>query len=88
MITKICLTKSFIMKKIILRLHKTDFLEKYGMLYDLLEDLVTNKTNTRVANADEMHLIVSVVQGYDKNDLCSEKMKTSMKKVNLGKQSH
>ena len=64
------------------RFHKTDFLAKYGILYDLLEDLVMNKTNINNANADQISLTVNLLQGYHKNDLFSKKIKISMKQKN------
>ena len=44
--------------------HEIDVLKKYGTLYDLLENLVTNKININKANADQLHLIINLMQGY------------------------
>ena len=62
------------------KFHEINFLEKYGMLYDLLEDLLSNKTNIINANIDKLHLIVNLMQGYDKNNLFREKVIISIKK--------
>ena len=62
------------------KFHEINFLEKYGMLYDLLEDLLNNKTNIINANIDKLHLIVNLMQGYDKNNLFREKVIISIKK--------
>ena len=67
------------------KFHEINFLEKYGMLYDLLEDLLNNKTNIINANIDKLHLIVNLMQGYDKNNLFREKVIISIKKINPGK---
>ena len=69
----------------IVKSHEINFLEKYGMLYDLLEDLVTSKININNANIDEIHLISNLMLGYNKNDLFDEEIIISVKKVNLGK---
>ena len=60
--------------------HEINFLEKYGMLYDFLEDLLNNKTNMINANIDKLHLIVNLMQGYDKNNFFREKVIISIKK--------
>ena len=49
----------------VIRSHENNFLEKYGMLYDLLNDLLTNKINTNNANIDQLHLVSNLMQGYD-----------------------
>ena len=49
--------------------HEINCLEKYGTLYDLLENLVTSKMNIDHANADQINFIINLMQGYNKNDL-------------------
>ena len=49
--------------------HEINCLEKYGTLYDLLENLVTSKMNIDHANADQIGFIINLMQGYNKNDL-------------------
>ena len=49
--------------------HEINCLEKYGTLYDLLENLVTSKMNIDHANADQINFIINLIQGYNKNDL-------------------
>ena len=51
------------------RSHKINFSKKYGTLYNLLEDLLTNKINTGNANADQISFIINLMQEYNKNDL-------------------
>ena len=46
----------------------------------MLENLVTNKTNVNNANADQISLIINLMEEYDKNDLFNESIKISMKK--------
>ena len=46
----------------------------------MLENLVTNKTNINNANADQISLIINLMEEYDKNDLFNESIKISMKK--------
>ena len=62
------------------KFHEINFWEKYGMLYDFLEDLLNNKTNMINANIDKLHLIVNLMQGYDKNNFFREKVIISIKK--------
>ena len=41
---------------------EVDFLKKF----DLLENLATSKTNINNANIDQIHLIINLMQEYDK----------------------
>ena len=49
--------------------HEIIFLEKYGMLYSLLKDLLTSKININNATVDQIRFIINLMQGYSKNDL-------------------
>ena len=49
--------------------HESYFFEKYVMLYNLLENLVTSKINIDNANAEQISFIINVMQEYNKNDL-------------------
>ena len=49
--------------------HEIYFFEKYVMLYNLLENLVTSKINIDNANAEQISFIINVMQEYNKNDL-------------------
>ena len=51
------------------RPHEINFLEKYGMLYDFLQNLVTSKINIDDANADQISFVINLIWGYNKNDL-------------------
>ena len=44
------------------KVHEVDFLKKF----DLLENLATSKTNINNANTDQIHLIINLMQGYNK----------------------
>ena len=68
-VTKIYLSKSFLLT---IRFHEINCLKKYGTLYDMLNNLVTNKISINNANIDQIHLISTLMQGYDKNDLFAE----------------
>ena len=82
---KICLTKSTLIKKIILDFMRLIFLEKFVTLYDLLKNLVTSKISIDNAIADEIYFIINLMTGYDKTDLFAKKIKTHKKRVILGK---
>ena len=77
---KICLTKSTLIKKIILDFMRLIFLEKFVTLYDLLKNLVTSKISIDNAIADEIYFIINLMTGYDKTDLFAKKIKTHKKK--------
>ena len=53
--------------------HKIDFLRRYGILYGLLEDLVTRKINIDNANVDQLNFIINLIlwlpQGFGKSIL-------------------
>ena len=66
-----------------LRSHANNFLKKYGMLYSLLGDLVTSKTNIDNANAAQISFIINLMQGYNKNDVFDKE--THKRKSILGK---
>ena len=53
---------------------------KKKTLYDLLEDLSTNKINTNNANVDQLNFIINLKLGYDKNDNLVKKQSTQRKK--------
>ena len=40
------------------RFHETNFLRKYGRLYDLLDDLITRKITVDSANSDQIAFII------------------------------
>ena len=51
------------------RSHEISFLEKYGTLYNLLENLVTNKIKIHKAYAVQRRFIINLMLGYNKIDL-------------------
>ena len=59
LITKIYLTNSFLLKKILLDYMISNFLKKYGNLYNLLNHLLTNKISTNDANVDQIRLFIN-----------------------------
>ena len=62
------------------RFHEIDFLENFGTLYDLLKNLVTNKISMDIANSDQIHCIINLMTGYDKNDLFAKENKNTQGK--------
>ena len=44
-----------------------------GAIYDLLEDMLTGKTNIDYVNADQLRFIVYLMIGYYDNDLLIKK---------------
>ena len=69
--------KIFFTEEDIITSHEINLLKKYDMLYDLLNDLVTNKISINNENIDQIHLVSNLMQGYDKNDLFAERTKIS-----------
>ena len=57
----------------IIRFHEIDFLKKYGMLYDLLDTLLTSKITVDNANVDQITFMKDLMHGHDKNDSFDEK---------------
>ena len=66
------------------RSQKTDFSEKFGTLYDLLKNLLTNKIRIENAIADQLYFIINLTDVYDKNDLVPTKIKTHKKNSDFG----
>ena len=48
-------------------------LKSYGTLYNLLDNLLTSKITTSDADADQISFIISLMHGYNKNDLFDER---------------
>ena len=69
--------KIFFTEEDIITSHEINLLKKYDMLYDLLNDLVTNKISINNENIDQILLVSNLMQGYDKNDLFAERTKIS-----------
>ena len=57
------------------RYNEIDFLKKYGTLYNLLDNLLSSKITKSKANADQTSFIISLMNGYDENDLFGAKNK-------------
>ena len=51
------------------KFHDFNFFKKYGTLYDLLENLVTNKATLNSANADRISFIIDLMNGYNERKL-------------------
>ena len=62
------------------RFYAIDFLKKYSMLYDVLDNLFTSKITIDNVNADQITFIIDLIHGYEKNDLFSEKRRIGVKK--------
>ena len=45
------------------KFHEFNFLKKYSTLYNLMENLVTKKTTVNRANADQISLIIKLMNG-------------------------
>ena len=63
LIKRTCFIKLLFYDEDNVRSHKINFMEKYGGLYNLLEDLVTSKTNIDNANANQMNFIINSMRG-------------------------
>ena len=50
------------------KFHETDFLEKYGRLYDLVKCLLTSKINMYNANLDQFRLIIGLMNRCEKEN--------------------
>ena len=55
-------------------------LKSYGTLYNLLDNLLTSKITTSDADADQISFIISLMHGYNKNDLFDERTDIIVKK--------
>ena len=64
------------------RLHEINFLKNFGMLYNLLDNLLASKITTNNVNADQISFIINLMNGYDKDDLFDEGKEMN---VNKGK---
>ena len=51
------------------KFHEFYFFKKCGTLYDLLENLVTNRTTVNSGNADQISFIVNLMNGYNESKL-------------------
>ena len=51
------------------KFHELNFFKKYGTLYDLLENLVTEKPNVNSANAGQVSFITNLMNGYNESKL-------------------
>ena len=63
------------------KFHEFSFFEKYGTLYDLLENLVTKKTTINSSNANQTSFIIELMHGYDEGKLILKKIKKRDKKL-------
>ena len=76
-----CLSlKTHFTEEDITRFHEINFLKKYGMLYNLLDNLLTSKIATNNANPDQISFITNLMHGYDKDNLFDEGTNMSVKK--------
>ena len=64
----------------ITRFYEINFLKKYGMLYNLLDNILTSKIATNNANPDQIRFIINLMHGYDKDNLFDEGTDMSVKK--------